>query len=65
MRGVIREYRSGKYKGNVTEHGQALLNNLIDTTNGTFSTDKGKKMAQERIEFIKVFVEQLGGEIID
>ncbi|MFA5527848.1 MAG: HD domain-containing protein [Peptostreptococcales bacterium] len=63
LRGVLRGYTSGKYKGNVSTNGKILLNNLIDTARGTFSTEKGKKIAEERMDFIKNFIERLDGEI--
>ena len=40
-----------------------MLGNLIDNIEETFATEKGKLMAKDRVEFIKMFLKPLDEEI--
>lgn len=63
LRSVMRSSRSKKYDGNVSEHGVALLQSLIDSSKGTFSTEKGKMMAEERMNMVQKYIDRLQDEI--
>lgn len=63
MRGVLRSYRNKSYSGNVSTEGKQTLTKLVDKVDKTFSTEKGKAMAKERIDFISGFLRRLDEEI--
>ncbi len=64
LRGVIRGFRSKKYDGNVSGHGVQLLESLIQNAIGTFTTEKGQKMAEVRIELIRQYIHELQYEML-
>ncbi len=63
MRGVMRSFRNKSYAGNVSSQGKQILGNLLNNIEETFATEKGKQMAKDRIDFIKMFIERLDKEI--
>jgi uncharacterized protein len=63
-RGVLRSFKNGKYSGNVSLEGKGILLNLLDGIESTFATKKGKKMANDRIAFIKLYIKELEEELL-
>lgn len=63
MRGVLRSFQNKIYAGNVSSQGKQILDDLLNNVEGTFATEKGRQMANERIEFIKIFKKRLAEEI--
>ena len=63
MRGVLRGLRHKSYSGDINSQGKKLLENLIQNIEETFATEKGKMLAKERIEFMRLFMEHLDEEL--
>lgn len=62
LRNVLRSFKRGSYDGDVSVGGRQLVAELYERVEGTFETGKAKKIAEERIEFIKKFIKRLDEE---
>lgn len=65
LRGIARGFKSQGYTGDLNGQAIPLLEKLITRVEGTFLTETGKRMAQERLRTLKNFVESLRGEFND
>jgi uncharacterized protein len=63
LRGVVRSLRNKSYDGNVSENATKMMENLIATSAGTFSTDKGQKMAEDRMNAVKRYIAEIQAEM--
>ena len=66
LRAVLRSYKGGTYDGNVTENGMKLVNSRmlnIEGVDNTFFTEEGRQMAEEKIQFHRLFMSRLQEEL--